>query len=197
MRQLGLRDRRVHTSTRSRFPGFSDGGTACFRPLASRKVASYSSMRFGLVDSSGLCQAFVLPATAPAPNSWRPGRPTRAVSSLHEEARSRSLEAKWPWIFEQPGRCVDLPAEEIFSGFEGLLLLDELNDTDNQDDGTYSKVRLPPCAVPCIRCECRVRLAKPELPSLFAANTQNDQIYARTGMKQIKFENLACQCLSC
>lgn len=82
------------------------------------------------------------------------------MSSLHGETRSRPLEAKWPWVFEQPGRRADLPSEEVFSGFEGLLLLDELDDTHNQDDDTYSSdVRLP-CAVPRIRCQCRARLAK-------------------------------------
>lgn len=83
--------------------------------------------------------------------------PTR--SSLVDEPRFRSLQAasldgsetqptgKWPWVFKHPGRCVDLPAEEVFSGFEGLLL-DDVDETTSQDEQAYSKVQqyvLRPC----------------------------------------------------
>lgn len=76
-----------------------------------------------------------------------------ASSSLDDEVRYRSLQAanldafetrttgKWPWVFKHPGRCVDLPAEEVFSGFDGLLL-DDVSDTDSGDDQAYSKVRV-------------------------------------------------------
>lgn len=135
-------------------------------------------IRFGLADSSGLLQAFV-PAIAPAPSSWRHIRPARAVSFLYEKARSEPLEPNWPWVFEQPGRRADLPAEEVFSGFEGLMLdeLDELDDTSNQDDGYSSKVRPFPYAMPRIRHEYRVRLAEKAgtLP-LFPVNNQDDQL---------------------
>lgn len=144
-------------------------------------------MRFGLADSSGLLQAFVLP-----PISWSHSRSTRAISSLYGDTRSGALEAKWPWIFEQPSRCTDLPAEEVFSGFEGLLLLDdELNDMNSQDDGTYnSNVRLARAvccfarAVSRIHYDCRVTVTKAEPCSLLTTNSQYDQIQAHTCMLQ-------------
>lgn len=160
------------------------------------EVANYKKMRFGLADSSGLLQAFVLPATAPARSSWCHRRPTRAFSSLCGDTRSRALEAKWPWIFEQPSRCTDLPAEEIFSGFEGLPLLDdELNDMNNQDDGTYnSNVRLA-CAVCRIRYDCRITVTKTAKHcSLLKTNNQGGRTQAHTYVVQqidSKFEILA------
>ena len=67
------------------------------------------------------------------------------VTSLHTEkldAPVMPTTRKWPWMFKQPGRCVELPAEEVFEGFEGLLL-DELDEMDDQEDqASYSKVGL-------------------------------------------------------
>lgn len=102
-------------------------------------------MRFARVGSSGLSSLFV-PVLYPV-------QPSRASSPV-EDTRSTSLDAKldaseshtsgkWPWVFKHPGRCVDLPAEEVFSGFDGLLL-DDVSDSDSQDDQAYSKVRVSP-----------------------------------------------------
>ena len=46
-------------------------------------------------------------------------------------------------MFKNPGRCVELPAEEVFSGFEGLLL-DDVSEAESEDDEAYSKVRVSP-----------------------------------------------------
>lgn len=58
------------------------------------------------------------------------------------DASETQTTGKWPWVFKNPGRCVDLPAEEVFSGFEGLLF-DDVSETDSEDDRAYSKV--PTC----------------------------------------------------
>ncbi len=100
-------------------------------------------------------QAF-LPVLA-HPTSAGPGPPrkstccrkTKIVANL--DAPIKQTTRKWPWVFKQPGRCVELPAEDVFEGFDGLLLDEELplDGKDDQDDqasspsSSYSKVRLP------------------------------------------------------
>ncbi|CAM9343077.1 unnamed protein product, partial [Hapterophycus canaliculatus] len=49
------------------------------------------------------------------------------------------LSGEWPWVFEQPGRCIDLPAEEVFSGFDGFGDLDLIEDESSVSED-YSKV---------------------------------------------------------
>lgn len=102
-------------------------------------------MRFARTGSAGLLGISPQQSHQHVPVLYRV-RPTRASSSLQASnlgASKTQATGKWPWVFKYPGRCVDLPAEEVFSGFEGLLL-DDVSDTDSheEDDRAYSKVRV-------------------------------------------------------
>lgn len=133
--------------------GFDNEGILGYlRPLVSHNACEqHRSMRF---DQPGLSSAPLSSAPAFVPVLYHV-RASRSSSSRVEETKPRSLQAanldasgtrtigKWPWVFKNPGRFVDLPAEEVFSGFEGLLF-DDVSETESEDDQTYSKVRVSP-----------------------------------------------------
>lgn len=80
------------------------------------------------------------------PHHSHHGSQPRASSSLHAECKPTLHRARWPWLFEQPARCTNLPAEEIFGGFDGLdgfdddLMMDFNDLTDDPNDFDQSKV---------------------------------------------------------
>lgn len=58
-----------------------------------------------------------------------------------EDEKFALLDGRWPWVFEQPGRCAEIPAEEVFTGFDGLFDDDTDEDASGASD-SYSKVGL-------------------------------------------------------
>lgn len=60
----------------------------------------------------------------------------RAAFTLRVECESTPHRTRWPWVFEQAGRCIDLPAEEIFAGFDGLDGFDFDDDFNDQTDAS-------------------------------------------------------------
>lgn len=84
------------------------------RPLADMGLDSGSVSAFVHPRLSGLASA------QRAPHHRVHHSQSRATFSLHAECESTPHRTRWPWVFEQPGRCIDLPAEEIFAGFDGL-----------------------------------------------------------------------------
>ncbi|CBJ27840.1 conserved unknown protein [Ectocarpus siliculosus] len=108
-----------------------------------RRTPSGRRFRFGRslvwVAFAGLTRAFVHTSV---PLLLRPRSDPGCfarVSSHSGDENFASLEGRWPWVCERPGRCADLPAEEVFTGFDGLFD----DDTDQDASGTsesYSKV---------------------------------------------------------
>lgn len=110
----------------------------------------------GFMHATPAAQQAFLPVIF-RPTSFGPGPPgestcgtTKIVARLHAanlDASVMEITRKWPWVFKQPGRCVELPAEEAFEGFDELLLDEELlqldgtDDKDDQASSSYSKVR--------------------------------------------------------
>lgn len=89
----------------------------------------------------------------------------RSLQATNLDSSETRTTGKWPWVFKKSGRCVDLPAEEVFSGFNGFegLLFDEddVRETQSEDDRAYSKVRVsfqlahyPPCTQPDVSGVC-------------------------------------------
>lgn len=89
----------------------------------------------------------------------------RACSTLDGGDLSVPRHWTWPWVFEQPGKCADLPEEEVFVGFDGIdtFFDDEFFDLDDSPQNAvgvdhdasdalwstaYSKVRL--CSHLCL-----------------------------------------------
>ncbi|CAM9859545.1 unnamed protein product [Ectocarpus fasciculatus] len=108
-----------------------------------RRTPGGRRFRFGRslvwVAFAGLTRAFV---NTPVPLLLRPSADPGCfgrVSSHSGDEEFASLEGRWPWVCQQPGRCADLPAEEVFTGFDGLFD----DDTDQDASGaseSYSKV---------------------------------------------------------